>query len=165
MSDHSIVETLQQQLELYERLLEMAELKTPVLVRNDVEQLNGISLKERKLFQRAEELEQQRIAQTCMYFTKMGFWTRSGKLSDMIRIVTQPQEKMKLMELQQQLLAKIGELQKANELNQQLITHSLRFIEYSIDLVIEDPNEDVTYQHPMNRAYGNSRTGMFDSRA
>ncbi|QYR22107.1 flagellar protein FlgN [Paenibacillus sp. sptzw28] len=164
MLNESIVETLQQQLELYELLLETAKQKTPVLVCNDVEQLNGLTLKERKLLNRAEELEVQRTTQANIHFSKLGYRTRNGKLSDMIRTTTQPHEKLKLMELQQQLSAKLEELKKVNDLNQQLIAQSLRFIEYSIDLLMETPYDDLVYQHPVNKGNGLRPSGLFNTR-
>jgi hypothetical protein len=160
----AIVETLEKQKELYGQLLESAKLKTPVLVNNDVEQLNAIMKKERKLIQQAEELEQQRIRQTSAYFQTFGIIrVRAGKISDIIRTVTNPADKRTLIELQQTLSELLAELKKVNEHNQQLIAQSLEMIRFSIDLMTVNPNEDVIYQHPMNPGYGGSRRGMFDT--
>lgn len=161
----SIVETLEKQAVLYSQLLELAKQKTPLLVKNEVEQLNAIMQKEKKLLKQVEELEQVRMQISGQFFTSLGLLRyRGGRLSEMIRTVTSAQDKQKLTELHGQLTALLSELQKVNQLNQQLIEQSLKFIDYSIDLMIEDPNEDITYQHPRSPGYGNARSGLFDTR-
>ncbi|MBW7454269.1 flagellar protein FlgN [Paenibacillus sepulcri] len=165
MSVEIIVETLEKQAELYALLLETAKLKTPVLVKNEVEQLNAIIQKERKLLVQAEKLELQRMQYSHSYFQSIGVIRyKGGKIIDIIRTITSPQEKKELTELHGKLTGLLDELQKVNKLNQELTMQSLKFIDYSIDLVIEDPNDSVTYQHPMNTGYGNQRNGFFDTR-
>ncbi|WP_274654205.1 flagellar protein FlgN [Paenibacillus humicola] len=165
MDSRTIADTLREQQELVERLLETANQKTPVLVHNDIERLSAITLKERKLVQQAEELERKRMTLANLYFSKMGFRTRNAKLSDMIRTVSNPQEKTVLLELQRGLADKLAKLKSVNELNQQLISQSLRFIDYSIDLLVEKPLEDIVYRHPMQHSGGNRPTGWFDKKA
>ena len=160
-----IIDTLEEQTKLYEQLLNSAKEKTPVLVRNDVDSLNTILQQERKLLVRADELEKTRLAHTYRYFHEIGYKSRLHNLTELIRSVYQPQDKQALIGKQQELSGMLKELQQINELNQQLIAQSLAFINYSIDLVVEDPAEDVTYQHPHNKPGGSGRTGIFDTRA
>lgn len=164
MSVQAVLETMRQQLELYGQLLETAEHKTPVLVANDIERLNAILTKERKLVQQAEELELRRIMLTNTYFSRLSLRLRSGKLSDMIRTVNHPEEKQQLIVIQSELAARLAELQRRNDHNQQLIRQSLDFIEYSLELVVDSPGEDFTYRHPMNRLGRGPRAGLFDTR-
>ncbi|AJY74518.1 flagellar protein FlgN [Paenibacillus beijingensis] len=164
MSVQAVLETLREQLELYGQLLETAEQKTPVLVKNDIERLNVIMSKERKLVQKADELELRRSMLTNTYFSRLSLRLRSGKLSDMIRTVNHPGEKQQLIDIQSELAARLTELQRKNEHNQQLIRQSLDFIEYSLELVVDNPSDDFTYQHPMNRLSGGPRAGLFDTR-
>ncbi|BBH23903.1 hypothetical protein Back11_52480 [Paenibacillus baekrokdamisoli] len=161
----AIVETLGKQALLYSQLLVLAKQKTPLLVKNEVEQLNAIMQKEKKLLKQVEELEQLRMQLSGQFFSSLGLLRyRGGRLIEMIRIVASAQDKQKLTELHSELTELLGELQNVNELNQQLIEQSLKFIDYSIDLMVEDPNEDMTYQHPLSPGYGNARNGLFDTR-
>ncbi|SFT25629.1 flagellar protein FlgN [Paenibacillus sp. BC26] len=161
----TIIATLEQQAGVYRELLALANEKTPYLVHNQVEKLNAILQKERKLLKTAEELEQQRMRFSGQYFSGIGMLRyKGGKISEMIRTVTASQDKKKLTELHEELTALLDELQKVSQLNQQLIEQSLKFIDYSIDLLVEDPNGDVTYQHPLSPGYGNPRNGLFDTR-
>ncbi|XEC97530.1 flagellar protein FlgN [Paenibacillus tarimensis] len=160
-----ILQTLERQSELYGQLLKTAKEKTPVLIRNDMEQLNSILQKERKLIAEAESLERDRMLHTNRHFAQVGIWSRTNTLRDLIVTVSNPEQKKLLLQKQKELSELLQSLQKDNELNQQLVQQSLAFINYSIDLMIDDPAEDVVYRHPQKAFPGNSRNRMFDTKA
>jgi len=165
MAVQDIVRILDEQKELYDQLLETANEKTPVLVKGDVDQLNAIVQKERKLIARAEQLEQQRILETHRHFVSLGYISRMNTLREVIQSVNQPELKQKLIEQQRELSGLLEELRRVNDLNQQLIRQALSFIDYSIGLAVDDPAEDLVYQHPQKNPGGAGRTGIFDTRA
>jgi len=165
MAVQDIVRILDEQAELYGRLLETANEKTPVLVKGDVDQLNAIVQRERKLIARAEQLEQQRILETHRHFVSLGYISRMNTLREVIQSVNQPELKQKLIEQQRDLSRLLEELRRVNELNQQLIRQALAFIDYSIVLAVDDPAEDIVYQHPQKNPGSAGRTGIFDTRA
>jgi flagellar biosynthesis/type III secretory pathway chaperone len=165
MAVQDIVRILDEQAELYGQLLETANEKTPVLVKGDVDQLNAIVQKERKLIARAEQLEQQRILETHRHFVSLGYISRMNTLREVIQSVNQPELKQKLIDQQRALSGLLEELCRVNELNQQLIRQALAFIDYSIGLAVDDPAEDIVYQHPQKNPGGAGRTGIFDTRA
>ncbi|SEN64545.1 flagellar protein FlgN [Paenibacillus sp. OV219] len=166
MNVETIIATLEQQADVYSQLLTLAKEKTPYLVHNQVEQLNAAIQKERKLVKIAEDLEQQRMRLCGQYFTNLGLLRyKGGKISEMIRTVTSHQDKKLLTDLHTTLTSLLEDLQVTSKLNQQLIEQSLKFIDYSIDLMVDDPNSDVVYQHPHSPGYGNNmRTGLFNTR-
>jgi len=163
MSIAQIVETLQQQLSMYNKLLTLENDKTPLIKSNDIIGLNVLTQKEKLLLEQADKLEQVRNLLTSRYFKEIGFRYRSGILSDLIKSVSNPEDKEQLSALHHDLTSTLNELKKVNELNQKLIQQSLDFINFSINLMIDDPNEDVTYQHPMNQL-GNKRGSFYDSK-
>jgi flagellar biosynthesis/type III secretory pathway chaperone len=165
MAVQDIVRILDEQAELYNQLLDSANEKTPVLVKGDVEQLNVILQKERKLIARAEQLEQQRILETHRHFVSLGYISRLNTLREVIQSVNQPELKQKLIEQQRELTKLLEELRRVNELNQQLIRQALAFIDYSIGLAVDDPAEDIVYQHPQKTNASGGRNGIFDTRA
>lgn len=165
MSIPEIVDTLQQQHKLYEQLLKMELTKKQLIMKNDILPLNVLTQKEKLVTAEAEKLEQTRSRLTTRYFKDIGFRFRSGVLSELIKAVSNADEKDQLLQMHGKLTGLLAELKRANDLNQQLIKQSLDFIDFSIDLMLDDPNEDVVYQHPMNQLSGNKRKRMFDSRA
>ncbi|MFF2092610.1 flagellar protein FlgN [Paenibacillus sp. NPDC058174] len=164
MSVQPIIEILQAQLALYGTLLEIEKSKKPLIMSNDFLQLNVVTQKEKLLVAQAEELESNRSLITLRYFKDIGFRYRVSLLSEVIKSVSELEPKQKLMQLHEQLTDILKELQQINELNQQLIQQSIAFIDFSIDLMVEDPSEDVVYQHPMNQIGNYKRSGLFDSR-
>lgn len=165
MSISKITEILEQQLNLYGRLLACEESKTDLIMKNEIVQLNVVTQKEKLLTAQADELETVRLLTTARYFKEIGFRMRSGVLSDLIRSVNNPEEKQQLTRLYEELTDMLKRLKQVNEANQQLIQQSLDFINFSIGLMVEDPNEDVVYQHPMNQIAANKRNTWFDSKA
>ncbi|MUT65020.1 flagellar protein FlgN [Paenibacillus sp. NEAU-GSW1] len=165
MSIPQIIDTLEQQYKLYESLLEMEKSKKDLIIKNEVLQLNVLTQKEKLLVAKLEELEKVRSQLTFRYFRDIGFRIRTSILSEMIRSVTNPKEKEQLLELHGKLTAILAEMKHVNALNQQLINQSLAYLDFSINLMVEDPNQDYTYQHPMNNVYGSKRNGLFDNRA
>lgn len=159
-----IIAILEQQVELYQSMLALENDKVQVIVHNDVEQLNAIVMKERQLIKRADELEQLRITETINHFAAIGFRKRIGMMSDLIKSVYVHEEKRALVQLQDQLVKLLRELQRVNALNQQLAQQSIEYIRYSVDLLVDDPNDGVVYEHPMQSAGKRSNVGMFQSR-
>ncbi|REE84478.1 FlgN protein [Paenibacillus taihuensis] len=166
MNVETIIATLEQQADVYRQLLDLAKEKTPYLVHNQVEHLNLALQQERKLVKAAEELEQQRMRLCGQYFTGLGMLRyKGGKISEMIRTVTSPRDKQQLTDLHNTLTSLLDDLQRVSQMNQQLIMQSLKFIDYSIDLMMDDPNSDVVYQHPHSQGYNTTtRSGIFNRR-
>ncbi|MBD3920819.1 flagellar protein FlgN [Paenibacillus sp. PR3] len=157
MSVQVILDILHKQSEVYEQLLELANQKTPVLVSNDVQQLNAILQQERKLVKRSEELEFSRMQHTNIFFANMRSHYRLGKLSDLIKAVTNADDKVALSRYHRILVDLLDELKRKNDQNQQLIEQSLSFLDFSIQLLTDDPNDEYTYKHPQSLAYGKSQ--------
>ena len=165
MTVNRIIETLRQQAELYEQLLAAEREKTDALVRGKVDQLNAVVQKERKLTRQAEELERLRLEETRGFFAEQGLpGGFVGRMSDLVRAVHAPGDKREILHLQERLSGLLRDLKKANEQNQQLARQALEFIHFSIDLMVENPNEGLVYEHPMNQANKRYGSGLFDSR-
>ncbi|MGO4547483.1 flagellar protein FlgN [Paenibacillus sp. 2TAB23] len=165
MSVSQIIDTLQQQHKLYEQLLDIELKKKALIMNNEVLALNVLTQKEKLLAANAEKLEQQRVLLTVRYIKEIGFRIRSGVLSELIKAVTNPYEKEELTLMHGKLTSVLTDLKHANDLNQQLIQQSLDFLDFSIGLMVDDPNEDLVYKHPMHQQGGTRRNKMFDSRA
>ncbi|MGK9252702.1 flagellar protein FlgN [Paenibacillus sp. P22] len=162
MPIEAIIDTLEQQDALYSQMIELADQKTPALVKGDLDALNALLMKERKLVKAAGELEERRTTQVNIHFSKLQLRLRSGKLADLIRTVSQPEDKQKLTEIQQELSGKLERLRMKNEHNQQLLRQSLEFIEFSLELASDQPHDDYTYIHPQAGPGGYAKAGMFD---
>ncbi|OXM14134.1 flagellar protein FlgN [Paenibacillus herberti] len=162
MTIQDLIDTLDQQSGLYRELLELATDKTPTLVKGDVDALSALLMKERKLAKRIEELEIRRQTLVNIHFSRLQLRLRSGKLSDLIRTVNQPEQKQRLTELQEELSQLLEDVRSRNEHNLALTKQSLEFIDFSLELTSDAPYDDYTYIHPQINPAGYSKAGMFD---
>ncbi|NOU95083.1 flagellar protein FlgN [Paenibacillus sp. LMG 31456] len=166
MAFQALIQTMTALNEIHDTLFELAELKKQVLIRNDVEQLTQIVTKENKLVKQIGELDRQRIEVIGQFLIEKGYKPNPKvTVSDLTKIIFNIDDKKALLGLQKQLLGTIRKLRELNQLNQQLIEHSLSFIDYSLDLFVGPPDDDIIYQKPRQSSNGNKRLGIFDTRA
>ncbi|GAA4873891.1 hypothetical protein GCM10023310_61920 [Paenibacillus vulneris] len=152
--------------DVHENLLELAERKKQVLIQNDVEQLMQIVSKENKLVKQIGELDQQRVEAIGQFMIEKGYKPNPKvTVSDLTKIIFNVEDKKALLGMQKQLLGNIHKLKELNQLNQQLIEHSLAFLEYSLDLIAGPPEDEYTYKNPQMNTYGSKRAGLFDTKA
>lgn len=165
MGIEALLETMSKLQEVHAALLELANEKTPLLVRNDVDELNMIVNKESKLMRSITDLDQQRIQAVSEYLLARGYNPNPKiTISDLVKIIFKAEDKQALLEAQKSLVVLLEKLKERNTLNQQLIEQSIAFIDYSLDLVMGAPEDDVVYQHPHQSKNGN-RLGVFDTKA
>lgn len=166
MSIQLLLDTMQKLQEAHEALLELAREKTEVIVCNNVDQLNSIVNKESKWIRVIAETNQQRIQFIGSYLISRGYNPNPNiTVGDLIKIIFKVEEKQALSQAQQKLVATMKQLKEENAINQQLIEQSLAFINYTVDLVLGAPDDDVVYQNPNQQSYGAKRVGMFDTKA
>ncbi|TYR80125.1 flagellar protein FlgN [Priestia megaterium] len=121
MNVESVKILLEKQLVLHKSLLTIAEKKTSVIVQQDVAELTNLLKDEQAHVTAITALEQQRMA----------------FMSDMnVSLFQDETAAASLQPLQQQLIKVIEEIQRQNELNQQLLTQSLQLINTELDLLI-----------------------------
>lgn len=159
-------------LELLERLddthlqmLDLAAVKKQTIMDNRVDGLIDVMNRESKLMKLIGQLEEQRAEAAYTFLQGVGIRSNLNlNLTELSRLVFDPEEKSRLQQIQQKLSNTLLRLKKANELNQKLIEQSLTFIDYSLDLLVGRPNQEFTYHHPADKGYTSSRSGLFDAR-
>lgn len=161
----TLIESLTRLDETHEELLRLAAVKKQAIMDNKVEALIELTNKESKLTKLTGQLEQQRMDAAHDFLQTVGIRSKLNlNLTELSRLVFDPEDKARLQHIQQKLGSTLRELKKANELNQKLIEQSLVFIDYSIDLLVGRPNQDITYQHPSAKGGYTGRPGIFDTR-
>lgn len=161
-----ILELIDKLYAIHEELLELAKEKTPVLVGNDINQLNRIIHKENKLIRQIADMEQLRVQVIGEYLISRGYNPDPRvTISDMVRIVFKAEEKKALTEGQKRLLDRLNELRKQNEINQKLLEQSLAFVNFSVELLAGDPDQDIIYKRPAGPMSVSARNGIFDTKA
>jgi flagellar biosynthesis/type III secretory pathway chaperone len=166
MSVQGLLQTMDKLIQIHLLMLELSEQKTNILVLNQVDKLNKIVNKETNLIKQIVQLDQQRIEDISEFLLQKGYKLNPKiTVEDLIKLVVKAEEKKSLADKQRQLLGTIDKLRQLNQLNQKLVEQSLAFIEYSMDLFIQTPEQDAFYQNPHQQSSNPSRNGIFDTRA
>jgi flagellar biosynthesis/type III secretory pathway chaperone len=162
----ALLQTMTALNEIHSTLLELAEQKKQVLIHNQVEQLTQIVSAESRLLKRIGELDEERIRVIGEFMMDKGYKPNPKvTVSDLTKIIFNPEEKKQLLDQQRNLMGTIRKLREINQLNQQLIEHSLHFIDYSLDLLVGPPEDEAVYQNPQLQQRGMKRQGLFDTKA
>jgi flagellar biosynthesis/type III secretory pathway chaperone len=152
--------------QLHQEVLDMAEQKKQVLIRNDINELNRIVHKEHQLLKQIGESEDRRKEAIDRFLIARGF--RPNPLvtvKDLIKLAFKADDKMALMGAQAALSSTLIKLKEANALNQKLLEQSLMFVNHSLDLIIGVPDDDVIYQKPTIQGQSLKRPVIFYTRA
>lgn len=168
MAIMQLIETIQQLTARHERLLALAEEKREVVIHNRIDDLMRITHEEQSLVKEITGLEQACRDQVIKSAEELGIPAQGmTTISDFIRALPDSHQELRRMvdEARRQLTTAITELQQKNELNRQLIQQSLDYINFNIDFLTDAPEQDLTYQHPIEGQQVKKRTGIFDQKA
>ncbi|MDD3172616.1 MAG: flagellar protein FlgN [Herbinix sp.] len=163
-----LIDILEKEYEVYQQLIPIAEEKTQVIVKNDLNSLQEITVKEQMTVDRIGTLEHKR--ETVMTNIKTVINRKSGDLNLKILISLmekQPKEQKALSIIHDNLKSTIQRLAQINNRNKNLIQQSLEMIEFNMNFI------QSTRMSPGNNTYtkGASQyevqvrgTGMFDAK-
>jgi flagellar biosynthesis/type III secretory pathway chaperone len=163
-----LINTLEQEYDIYKELIPIAENKTKLIVNNDLQALQEITAEEQKLIEKINTLEHKREEVVYNVGTVLGKETKTLHISMIIKILDkQPKEQKQLSEIHDNLKRTIQRLVEINNHNKSLINHSLEMIEFNMNFI------QSTRMSPGNHSYTKGasevnmpslHTGMFDAK-
>lgn len=160
-----LVSQLKQLLLIYRALFTLADEKKGAIIRNDIEMINTITMKETRALKPMPELESGIRSQMTKLQRDLGFRPKlKMKLSEMVQMLVDPEEKQELAGIQSELESISAKLAQANEHNQQLIQLSLEYVHFSLDVLCGPPDDEVTYKRPTMQSDVQRRTGIYDTK-
>lgn len=166
MTVQSIIQRLDNLNDIHLALLEIGERKKQVLIANDVGELTHMTQQESSLMKRVAEEEELWLAEIAAFLEAKGYTPEPHMtMSDLLNLIFHEEDKEALTAAQYRLLATVEQLKELNALNQQLIEQSLSFIDYTLNLMTEDPADHVTYQNPTKQGKSSAGKGIFDTKA
>jgi len=163
-----LIGILQEEYTIYQQLIPIAEEKTRVIVKNDLNSLQVITEKEQSAINRMNVLERKR--ETVMVNIRTVINRKNGEftLTTLIGLMDkQPKEQKTLSLIHDNLKSTIQRLVHINNQNKSLIQQSLEMIEFNMNFI------QSTRMSPGNNTYTKgafrydaqaSGTGMFDAR-
>ncbi len=141
---NELTQILKEENELYKKLLDIAENKKETLINNNIESLFEYVERDREYIEKVSELEERRL--TLMSDIKDNFEIEDD-LSYMEFVEKLPNHwGDKLNPIRNKLLETLDEFHIKNEENKKLIEEAVKFNKFSIDLIIENlNNNEYTY--------------------
>lgn len=161
---NNIIKSLGNLFALHVKMVEQSHLKTDIIKNGDVEALKLITKDERKNIQFITSLQRELTSHAKLFLEGKGQPAGNPSLSECI-LNADNLEKESLIELQTQLLEAASSLKKQNDLNQQLLSQSLAFVQVSLDLLSPEM-DSYNYERPdRTRPYEQEGRSLFDSNA
>ena len=131
-----LIQVLQEEQDIYQQLTPIAEEKTKVIIKNDLQSLQEITAREQQAVEKLNALERRREEIIVNMGTVLNRDPRTLKLKNMVKILEKrPEEQRKLAELYDCLTASIKRLSEVNERNKALINQSLEMIQFEMNLI------------------------------
>lgn len=131
-----LITTLEKENEIYKELIPIAEKKTRVIIKNDLEALREITKNEQDAVDRITALEGKREEVVTNIGIVLNQKAEELNLKKIIQILKkQPEEQQKLSKLRDSLKASVNRLSQINAQNKVLIDESLEMIEFNMNLI------------------------------
>lgn len=146
-------DNLKTQVRIYNELKQLAELKQQALVKNNLHELEAVTVREEQLLMEASHLEKERLLWSDQMSQRMEKSAEELTLSELA--LKYPE----LNEVKQELEAVVVGLKSVHELNTQLLKQAMNIVNFTVGMLTQ--HEKNTYQKPGQRENQGSSTLRF----
>ncbi|WP_026581001.1 flagellar protein FlgN [Bacillus sp. J33] len=159
MSAKALIAAMEKLLKLHKSLYELAVRKTDIIKNGDMDALNQMLKDEQTHIAAINRMEMER--QKAAEIIAPG--VEAPTVSACLAVMPQA-ERLKLEAIANELTELVFELKEQNYLNQQLVHHSLQFVNVSMNLLRPQP-ENINYGPPAGKRRANKNAqGIFNSK-
>lgn len=132
----NLITILEQESELYERLIKESMDKTPVIVSNDLQRLSEANDREQRVVDEITSISHKRNQALGEIATVLGKDADTITVSEVVELMAkQPEFQHPLIAVRDKMLKQADLLRQVNVHNQNLLKESLEMTEYSINLM------------------------------
>ncbi len=158
----NLIDVLDRENVQYEKLVVLAESKTPVIVAGDIENLGKITEDEQEIVGIIQGMEKQRDKFLADIANVVNRDVETLKLIDLIQMLDKmPDQQQKLEAVQKRLGATITSLREVNDKNQMLLTDRLEMVDFNLNMIRAMKSAPQTANYSKN-AYTNGQSlGIF----
>ncbi len=164
----SLVDIMAKENEIYKELIPIADEKTRVIIRNDLEALQKITDKEQIVIEQINALERKREEVIVNIGTVISRNPGSLNMKALIKIMEkQPNEQKRLALIHDELQSTVKRLSAINSRNKILIKQSLEMIDFNMNLIQSTrmaPGVNNYTRGASQEMMPAARTGMFDAK-
>ena len=163
-----LVDTMTKENDIYKELIPIADEKTRVIIKNDLDALQKITEREQLTIEKINTLERRREEVIINIGTVLSRDPKELNMKELIRVMgKQPQEQRRLEKIHDELKETLQRLVTINDRNKELINQSLEMIQFNMNLI--QSTRMAPGVNNYTRAVGESDirqagTGMFDAK-
>jgi len=163
-----LVNIMSQENDIYKKLIPIADEKTRIIIKNDLDALQKITEQEQLTIEKINALEKKREEVIVNIGTVLSRDPKSLNMKNLIKILgKQPEEQKRLSKIHDELSETLRRLVTINDRNKELINQSLEMIEFNMNLI--QSTRMAPGVNNYTRAAGESDirqagTGMFDAK-
>lgn len=158
-----LIDTLTEQNNIYQSLLEIASKKKVSIIENDIPKLQGFVKEENMLVGRNQRLEKKRIEIFNDISIVLGK-NSDMSLKDVIETIKGQEGEKELISLREKLLEILPKLKAINDQNQELIKLSIEYIDFSMNVIRASNSSTPTYYDFSGNEINASDRKMFDAK-
>ena len=158
----NLIKVLDSETTEYEKLIGLAESKTPVIVSGDVESLGKITEEEQAIVGLIQGMEKKRNKFLADIANVVNRDVESLKLIDLIQMLENMREQQEMLrDVQERLKKTINQLKAVNDKNQMLLADKLDMVEFNLNMIRAMKSAPETANYSKN-AYTNGQSlGIF----
>lgn len=156
-----MTDLLEEEYKLYGHLLTLSRRKQDILVTGDIKNLDQITKQEEQIIRQVGRIEGERVGATAELAREIGIPEAEMTLARVIPFVS-PETRDRLEDYHRRMIATLGEIDKVNEQNSQLIKQSLSYIDFVINLTTEDSQP--TYHPGTKNKESGPASRLFDKK-
>lgn len=132
----NLIDVLEREAGEYEKLLELALRKTPIIVSENLVELAKITDDEQIIVSRINHLDNQRIEAINDIANVLNKDVTKLKIVDLIKmLVTRPEEQMKLAAAHDKLQENVKNVKRVNGQNRELIQSALELVQFNMNVL------------------------------
>ena len=157
-----LVTTMEELINVQKQLIHCAERKKPILIDRQVDELNRLVPEEAKLVKQLEKLDNERVQLVSNLLEEQG----SSSFAEFVEQLPDEEVKTKLQSQLVTLQQLMADLQEKNQVNEQLLKDSMRFVHHMIEQVTKSKKQNFNYQSPLGQQKSpTNNRGFFDTKA
>ena len=132
----NLIDVLDKENAEYEKLVVLAEEKTPTIIKGDVEGLSKITEDEQVIVGRIQGMEKQRIKVLAEVANVVNRDVETLKLIDLIQMLEKmPEQQKKLKDIHERLKETTEKLRLLNDKNQLLLADKLDMVDFNLNMI------------------------------
>jgi len=162
LSIQPIVNLLEKLIQEHEELLRLSKQKTDDIKEGQTDKLQATLVKERKVIQRIELIEEKRIEEVNKWFTSLELPLENATITEMLDRLSNENEKLSLEKVTAKLTECIVKIKQQEQLNEALLKQSMQFVQLSLDML--NPSiKNMNYNQKQSQVM--AERSVFDSKA